>query len=198
MPRWFTGLELPLQVRESLARLRQPLPGARWIEPRDLHLTLRFFGDIDTLTARELESFLEQIEADAFELTLTSLGAFGGNDPRTVWAGVAPCPQLTALAQANERAARMAGLQPEARNFQAHITLARLRNSDAPAVARYLQRHGGFRCGPIEIDKFVLFGSKPRTGGGPYSVEQVFPLRGFTWDEDDEHQDDQEGRAWKN
>ena len=72
MPRWFTGLELPLQVRESLARLRQPLPGARWIEPRDLHLTLRFFGDIDTLTARELESFLEQIEADVAAGTPTN------------------------------------------------------------------------------------------------------------------------------
>lgn len=196
MPRLFTGLELPLPVRESLARLRQPLPGARWIDPSELHLTLRFFGDVDNLVARELDGFLDQIGADAFEFSLSGVGAFGGNDPRIVWAGVVPNPQLDALAQANERAARMAGLLPEGRNFQPHVTLARLRNSDATAVARYLQRHGGFRSEPIEVDHFTLFGSKPRTGGGPYSIERRFPLRGFAWNEDDD--DDEGERSWRN
>lgn len=188
MPRLFTGLELPPEVRAALAKVRLPLPGARWIEPENYHLTLRFFGDIDNRTARELDDFLGQIEMDGFSIRITGLGAFGGNNPRAIWAAIAPSPELQALAQANERAARAVGLPPERRNFQPHITLARLKNSSPQAVARLLQRHGGLRTDPVWVDRFVLFGSKPRTGGGPYTIEQTYQLGGFGWDTSDEEE----------
>lgn len=195
MPRLFTGLELPPEVRATLAKVRLPLPGARWIEPENYHLTLRFFGDIDNRVARELDDFLGQIEFDGFAIRIAGLGAFGGNNPRTIWAAVAPSPELQALAQANERAARAAGLPPERRNFQPHITLARLKNSSPQAVARLLQRHGGLRTDPFWVERFVLFGSKPRTGGGPYTIEQTYQLGGFGWDTSDE-EEFMGGRKW--
>lgn len=178
MPRLFTAIELPEDLRGELYRLRMPLPGARWIEPSNYHLTLRFAGDVDAGRAREFAANLASIDVDVFELRLSGLGAFGGNDPSTVFATVDPSPALDALARAHEKAARNAGLPPEKRPFKPHVTLARLRNSSADAVARYLTRYGGYRSEPFFVSHVTLMSSKPSVGGGPYGIEEAFPLRG--------------------
>jgi 2'-5' RNA ligase len=178
MPRLFTGIEIPDEVREEIARLRVPLPGGRWTEPENLHLTLRFVGDLEKLQAREFADGLETIDVDAFELRLAGLGTFGGNEPRSIWAGVEPSAPLEALARANDRAARAAGLPPDGRPFKPHVTLARLKYATPDEVARVLQRIGAFRSKPFIVARFVLFSAKPKVGGGPYAIEEAFPLRG--------------------
>lgn len=178
MPRLFTAVELPDETRAELYRLHIPLPGSRWLKPEDYHITLRFAGDIDNGLAREFSANLASIGANAFEIRLAGVGVFGGNDPSTVFADVAPCSALDALARANDKAARNAGLPPEKHPFKAYVTLARLKNSDANAVARYLTRFGGYRSEPIFVSRFVLMSSRPMTGGGPYGVVESFPLHG--------------------
>lgn len=179
MPRLFTGIEIPGEQREELARLRQPLPGSsKWVEPENLHLTLRFAGDIANEQAREFTDRLAAISVDAFEVRLSGLGAFGGNDPRSLWAGVEAGPELEVLARANERAARAAGLPPDTRAFKPHVTVARLKFAAPDQIARILGRLGAFRSHPFTVSRFVLFSSRPKTGGGPYVVEATFPLRG--------------------
>lgn len=178
MPRLFTGLELPDALRQQLGRLAIPLPGAKWVEPGNLHLTLRFAGDIDNRKAGDFADELAQISVPVFSLRLIGLGAFGGNDPHTIWAAVEAGPELEQLARANERAARSAGLPPETRKFKAHVTLARLRGARADQVARVLERHAAYTSSLITIEQFVLFSSRPSTGGGPYAVEEVYPLQG--------------------
>lgn len=178
MPRLFTALELPADVRAALARLRQPLPGTKWREPEEFHITIRFAGDIDNRAAEEFASRLTDLSLPSFALRIAGLGAFGGNDPRALWAGVAECRELHALAQAHERAARAAGLAPEKRKFRAHVMLARLRHTPVQLVARYLERNGGFRSVPFAVERFVLFSSKPKVGGGPYVMEAEYPLQG--------------------
>jgi len=179
MPRLFTGIEIPAEQREELYQVRMPLPGGgKWAPPENYHLTLRFAGDIEKAQAAELVDRLAGIAMDAFEIRLAGLGAFGGNDPDTIWAGVEPSPQLDALARANERAARAVGLAPEGRAFKPHVTLARLRNASPDAVARILGRIGAFRSQPFLVGRFVVFSSRPKVGGGPYVVEEAFPLRG--------------------
>jgi 2'-5' RNA ligase len=178
MPRLFTGIEIPAEVREEIARLRVPLPGGRWAEPENLHLTLRFVGDLEKPQAREFADGLETIDVDAFELRLAGLGTFGGNEPRSIWAGLEPSAPLEALARANDRAARAAGLPPDGRPFRPHVTLARLKYATPDEVARVLQRIGAFRSKPFIVARFVLFSAKPKVGGGPYAIEEAFPLRG--------------------
>jgi 2'-5' RNA ligase len=179
MPRLFTGIEIPAEQREDLFRLRMPLPGGgRWTEPDNYHLTLRFCGDIEKAQADELIDRLAGVSMDAFEIRLAGIGVFGGNDPNSIWAGVDPSPELEALARANERAARAVGLAPEARPFKPHVTLARLRSASPDQVARILGRIGAFRSEPFLVGRFVLFSSRPKVGGGPYVVEEAFPLRG--------------------
>jgi RNA 2',3'-cyclic 3'-phosphodiesterase len=185
MPRLFTALELPDDTREELYRLHQPLPGAKWVQPDAYHLTLRFAGDIDGVVAREFVANLANVQVDAFEVTIAGLGAFGGNDPHTVFAGVVPCPALDTLARAHEKAARAAGLPPEKRAFTPHVTLARLRNASAEKVAQFLTRYSGYRSEPFFVAQAVLMSSRPLLGGGPYAIEDRFPLRGGLYIGDD-------------
>jgi len=179
MPRLFTGIELPEPIRDQLADLRVPLPGAKWVDPDDLHLTLRFIGDVDNRVAAEFRDALSLIQEPGFAIRISGLGAFGGNQPKAIWAGIEASRELDALARANERAARNAGLAPERHGFKAHITLARLKYTRSDEVARVLGTFGGIRLEPFMVDRFVLFSSRPQVGGGPYVVEEEFPLGGF-------------------
>lgn len=176
MPRLFTAIEIPERLLPQLALLQLPMSGANWLEPDDYHLTLRFVGDVDNRVADEFADLLGGIDAQAFELRLAGVGQFGGSDPRAVWAGVEPSPQLDALARAHERAARNAGLPPDRRGFKPHVTLARLRNGDVEQVARFLARFGAFRSEPFTVTRFVLLSSRPQVGGGPYVTEATYPL----------------------
>ena len=96
MPRLFVGIELPDDIRDLISDLEAPLPGVRWVESDNLHLTLRFVGDIDNRQARELADFLSTIEIDAFEMRLEGLGTFGNRDPRSLWEGVSTGSELDA------------------------------------------------------------------------------------------------------
>jgi RNA 2',3'-cyclic 3'-phosphodiesterase len=188
MPRLFTAIELPEEIQNQLGDLEQPLPGAKWVDIDNLHLTLRFAGDVNGGVAREYMAELNGIDADAFEISLAGLGVFGGDDPKVLWAGVAPCPALEVLARAHERAARNAGLAPEKRPFKAHVTLARLRGASPTQVASFLSQHGMFKTEPFFISRTVLLSSKPLVGGGPYVIEATYPLRGgYEGDWDEEH-----------
>jgi len=179
MPRLFTAIEIPDEIREELYRLHSPLPGARWIKPESYHITLRFAGDIDNQHAREFADNLASIESDAFELRISGLGVFGGDDPHAIWAAVDHEPRLEDLARQHEKAARNAGLAPDKRPFKPHVTLARLKNSNATAVARYLTRYGGYRSEPFFVTRTLLMSSRPSVGGGPYGIEESFPMRGM-------------------
>ena len=176
MPRLFVGLELPDMVRLRLGLVGGPLPGAKWVEPDDMHLTLRFAGDIDNRQADELVGFLDEIDLPRFELTIRDVGAFGGREPRVIWAGAEGGPALDQLQRAVERACRSAGLAPEPRAFKPHVTLARLRGASPDIVARFLGSRLRLAVEPFTVERFVLFSSRPRVGGGPYVAENVFPL----------------------
>ena len=181
MPRLFTAIEIPEIVRAQLALVRGNLPGAKWVEMEDMHLTIRFFGDFGNLEADELVSTLARVDFDPFELKITGLGVFGGRDPRALFAGIADSEPLNALQRASERAARAARLPPETRAFKPHITLARLKNAKPELVARFLSARPPLQAWPFTVDQFTLMSSRPGVGGGPYVREERFDARP-AWD----------------
>jgi 2'-5' RNA ligase len=176
MPRLFTALELPADVALSLSMLRGGLPGARWIDPENYHLTLRFIGDVDDALAREVASLLGQVKRRGFELHLDGLAAFGGRRPRALIAPAATAAPLLELQAENERLMQRIGLEPEGRKYTPHVTLARLRETSSRDVAEYLAGRGPFRSPSFRVARFVLFSSRASVGGGPYVAEAVYPL----------------------
>jgi len=181
MKRIFVGIEIPRHLRDRLALLRGNLPGARWVDPGDYHLTLRFLGDCDGQTLTSVIANLDRIDQAPFILQPGEPGTFGHEKTRAIWIGVMDNPALTVLREHVEQAARSAGRPPDGRKFTPHITLARLGRGRAArrgsnAVANALGAIGGPLIAPFTVDRFILYSSSRTGGGGPYAIEEEFPL----------------------
>jgi 2'-5' RNA ligase len=177
MIRLFAALPIPPEIAQGLARRQDGVPGARWSPAENLHLTLRFFGELSETTAADLDEALAEIGGDAFEVELAGVGAFGeAQDVRSLWAGVIPTAPLTQLAKRCETAARRCGLKPEARVFRPHVTLAYLKRAPAPKVATWIQDHNLLRSPSWRARGFGLYSSWRSEDGSRYELERTYPL----------------------
>jgi RNA 2',3'-cyclic 3'-phosphodiesterase len=176
MPRLFAGLEVPAQVIGVLAMLRGGLPGARWMEPSDYHITLRFIGDIGHRTARDIDGLLADVSRRPLPLRIAGLGSFGGDKPHSIYAAVEPTRELAELQAEVDRLVRACGVAPDKRKFQPHVTLARLKGASSFDVADYLASRGWFPSQHFTANRFALFSSRDSVGGGPYMVETTYSL----------------------
>src|SRR6185312_11679014 len=138
MIRLFVALALPDSVAQTLMMLEYGVPGARWQEREQLHLTLRFIGEVDGRDASGIDDALSAISAPRFSLQLKGVGEFGGKTPRALWAGVAPNEALMHLNRKIETALQRLGLEAEQRKFTPHVTLARLKATSRGRVMDYL------------------------------------------------------------
>ena len=177
MPRLFTGIEIPADIGDRLSLLRGGLPGARWIDRRNYHVTLRFVGDIDMDVASDIADTLGAVNRGAFDLAVDGIMAFGSKKPHSIVARIQPGRELLELQAEHERRMQRIGLPAEQRKYIPHVTLARLRGTTTRDVADYLSLRGGFATAPFPVDHFVLFSSRNSVGGGPYVVEEEYPLR---------------------
>ncbi|MFD1198284.1 RNA 2',3'-cyclic phosphodiesterase [Brucella gallinifaecis] len=176
MPRLFTALEIPRDAALSLSLLRGGLPGARWIDVENYHITLRFIGDVEGHVADEVANALDRIRRPEFMLNLSGVDAFGSKKPHSIYAGVSPSPELNALQAEIERICQRLRIPADPRKFTPHVTLARLRNPRIEDVVQYLSSRGNFSTMPFKVGRFVLMSSRDSVGGGPYIVEEAWPL----------------------
>ena len=176
MPRLFVALRPPEPVRDALFDTMDAVEGARWQGDDQLHLTLRFIGEVPTPEAEDLAAELGRISAAPFVLRIAGVGHFARKGrAHTLWAGVTPSPELTALQAKVERACQRAGLAPEPRKFAAHVTLARLGGSAGP-LGEWLARHGPLSAPPWPVDEFQLVQSTLGAAGSHYEPAVRYPL----------------------
>jgi len=175
--RLFVGLPLPEDLRQRLAGLGSGLPGARWVAPGNLHVTLRFIGEVDDGEAEDLDAALGLIRAPAFDVTVGGVGCFDrGREVHTVWAGVEAGEAIGHLYEKVESAVVRTGCQPERRKFKAHVTLARLRGTPVRRVGDYIQTRQGFHGGTFTAHRFTLFCSHLGHTGAHYEALVDYPL----------------------
>ena len=177
MPRLFTGLEIPADAAFALSLKRGGLSGARWIDAENYHITLTFIGDVDNGAANDIADGLDRLSNSiGFPVRIDHLGVFGGGKPRALYAGVEVNEGLMRLQAAQVRVLQRLGVVPEARKFIPHVSLARLRGTNAEEAARFIAEAGRFAPLSFAPGRFVLFSSRDSVGGGPYVVEQAYPL----------------------
>jgi 2'-5' RNA ligase len=175
--RLFVALTLPEDIRQRLSGLANGLPGARWVKPENLHLTLRFLGEVDNLAAADVDDALAKIQCPGFDLGLNGIGHFGeGRKLRALWVGVDASAELLRLREKIEQALIRVGLPPEPRKFKPHITLARFKSNPRERLQTYLADHNLLRAGPIAMESFELYSSFTSAGGAIYRVEASYPL----------------------
>lgn len=178
MIRLFAALDLPDDIKDELAQLQSGLPGAKWVRPENLHITLRFIGEVDGARFRDIVSALDGVSASAVDIQFTELGLFGDRHrARTLWVGVRPDAALLHLQSRIEAACQKAGLEPERRKFAPHVTLAKLGGDFSPErLNRYIQEAGPLRMPSFMAAEFTLFSSFLSQSGAIYRPEEDFRL----------------------
>lgn len=177
MLRLFVGIGFPPELKLRLSLLCSGIPKARWVDPGNLHLTLRFIGEIAEDVAADIDEALARLRARRFALQLSGTGVFGGDRPRNLWVGVERSAELAGLRDKIEQALTRAGLAPEPRKFSPHVTLARLQNPPLDKVAEFLAAHAGFRAEPLAVAAFSLIASYPTKAGSVYEDQADYPLQ---------------------
>jgi 2'-5' RNA ligase len=174
--RLFVAIRPPRVVRERLIAAMGGISGARWQTDDQLHLTLRFIGDLDRRQAEDVDAAFSAIRHPPFDITLAGVGFFAQRGRAdTVWAGVAPAEALTTLHRKVDQALVRAGLQPGRRAYLPHITLARLNRSAGP-IGGFLEQAAGLASSAFTVDRFALFESDLTAERAIYSILADYPL----------------------
>ena len=176
MHRLFVAIPLPEPIRDLLVDAMDDSPELGWVSYDNLHLTLRFIGEVERPLANDIGDQLSRIRFPPFDLKIGGLGHFERRNAGTLWAGVEPRKPLAELAVKVDRACIQAGLEPERRAFHPHITLARYGRRSADAASSFEQRNGSLSSGAFEVREFVLFESQLSRHGARYEELETYTL----------------------
>ena len=179
------ALSIPDAVADGLMLLQGGVPGARWKGREQLHLTLRFIGEVDGRDARALDDALAGIDVPAFEMEIHGVGQFGNKQPHTLWAAARRNEMLEHLQRKVDTAIRRVGQPQDVHKFTPHVTLARLRHPELEKVRQWLTANALYTSGFFEVGAFCLYSSKLTSDGSIYRIEQDYLLRGFDGEIDD-------------
>ena len=181
MIRLFTALTLPDDLRPRLAALGSGIDGARWVEPDNLHITLRFIGEVSEPVAEDVAGALDTVFTPPFDVCLNGAGQFASRGrARAVWVGVDKSPELSALHDKIDQALIRAGLPPEGRKYTPHVTIGRLKDARPNRVLGWLEANGAFFAPPFRAQEFVLYESRLGRNGPSYSPLHAYPLDPFS------------------
>ena len=177
MHRLFVAIRPPEPIRDLLIDAMDDSPDFRWQDEDQLHLTLRFVGEVERPVAEDLALALAAVRAAPFEVRINGVGRFEQRNSGALWAGVEPKAPLAALAAKVERGCLAAGLEPERRAFHPHITLARWKGRRTREVADFLERRRAFASPAFAVEAFMLFESRLSRHGARYEEAATFPLQ---------------------
>lgn len=178
MFRLFVALSLPENITRRLVALQGGVPGANWIKEENMHITLRFIGEVDGGMAEDIDAALESFVGAPLSLTLAGMDVFAkGSKPHTLWAGVEQSEALSALKTRTDSALRRAGLETDTRKFTPHVTIARIKDNPGAKLGEFLQGNSMFLAGPFDVQAFHLYQSHQTNHGAEYEILKTYCLR---------------------
>ena len=176
MHRLFIAIRPPEDIRDLLLDAMDDSADFRWQDEDQLHLTLRFIGEVERPLADDLAAELGRVRAQPFELRIAGTGRFEQRSSGALWAGIVPKASVAALAAKIERACLAVGIEPERRAFHPHITLARWKGRRTREIAAFLERTRGLSSESFEVRDFTLFESRLSRHGAHYEEVASYPL----------------------
>jgi 2'-5' RNA ligase len=176
--RLFVAIRAPDDIVDRLVDIMDDSPELRWVAADNIHLTLRFIGEVERPIANDIADALRRVRADSFALRLTGVGMFDQRNGGALWAGAEPRPPVMTLAAKVDRACQSAGIEAEHRAFHPHITIARYRRQERALAQDFLERNRGFATADFTVDRFTLFESRLSRHGAHYEEVASFDLAG--------------------
>ncbi len=177
MHRLFVAIRPPESIRDLLIDAMDEAPSLGWVADDNIHLTLRFIGEVERPLANDIADALSRIAFPPFELRLSGVGRFDQRSGGALWAGVEPKAAVAELAAKIDRACVAAGIEPERRAFHPHVTLARYRRRDAEAAEEFERRNADLSSPQFAVDRFILFESRLSRHGAHYEEVAVYSSR---------------------
>jgi len=175
--RLFVAIRPPRAIRDLLIDAMDDSPEFRWQDEEQLHLTLRFIGEVERPLASDIADALSNIRASRFELRIKGVGYFEQRSSGALWAGVEPKAPVASLAAKIERMCQQAGLEPERRAYHPHITLARWKGRRTRELQDYLEREAALSSAPFAVSDFTLFESQLSRHGAHYEEVANYSLQ---------------------
>ncbi|HYX46606.1 MAG TPA: RNA 2',3'-cyclic phosphodiesterase [Sphingomicrobium sp.] len=166
----------PEAIRDMLIDAMDDSADFRWQDDEQLHVTLRFVGEVERPVANDLADALGRIRSAPFDVRMAGVGRFEQHNSGALWAGVEPKPPIAALASKIDRVCQSVGLEPEQRAYHAHVTLARWKGRRTREVQAFLERTRGLSSDPFTVDRFILFESRLSRHGAQYEAVAAYPL----------------------
>jgi len=177
MYRLFVAIDPPEEIKRQLTEICFGLPGAKWANPEQMHITLKFIGEVDGAVLRDAREALQVIARDSFELTVKGVGFFPPHgQPQLIWAGVESNESLTQLRNKVESTLVRAGLKPEKRKFAPHIRLANVKETPPGRMVGYLGQYSLLKLPPFKVTEFCLYSSFLGSERAIHEVDTVYPL----------------------
>ncbi|MEO8455952.1 MAG: RNA 2',3'-cyclic phosphodiesterase [Sphingomicrobium sp.] len=176
MHRLFVAIRPPEDIRDLLIDAMDDSPDFRWQDEEQLHLTLRFVGEVERPLADDLAAALGSVRAGRFAVRVHGVGRFEQRSGGALWAGLEPKEPLGALAAKVERVCQSVGLEAERRAYHPHITLARWKGRQTREIAGFLERKRGLVSEPWEVHAFILFESRLSRHGAHYEEVASYSL----------------------
>jgi 2'-5' RNA ligase len=177
MYRLFVAIDLPPAIKKELGTISFGLPGARWVPADQLHLTLRFIGEVDGGLYKDIKEMLATVTMAPFTIRLQGLGHFPPRKrPRVLWVGIEANDLLMRLRGRIESILVRGGLEPEGRKYSPHITIARLQDTPSVKVGNFIAANGLFATTPFPVQDFLLYSSKLTAKGAIHTIEASYPL----------------------
>jgi 2'-5' RNA ligase len=176
MHRLFVAIRPPDDIRDLLIDAMDDSADFRWQSDEQLHLTLKFIGEVERPVASDLADALAKLRSAPFQLRIAGVGRFDQTNAGTLWAGVAPKEPVAVLAAKIDRACLAAGIAPERRAFHPHITLARWTGRRSREAAAFIERNAGLGSQPFALRTFSLFESHLSRHGAHYEEAAAYPL----------------------
>jgi RNA 2',3'-cyclic 3'-phosphodiesterase len=176
MHRLFVAIQPPLAIRRLLLAAMGGISKARWQTDEQLHLTLRFIGEVDRHCAEDCAAALAQVSHRPFEMALAGAGMFDRRGrPEALWVGVTPHEPLKTLHKKVDQALSRVGIAPDTRAFLPHITIARFGRGSG-AIADFMATHGCIGSPAFTVDAICLYESELTSGGSVYHLAARYPF----------------------
>jgi 2'-5' RNA ligase len=178
MLRLFVAVDIPEDIRTLVCGMGATIPGSRAVPTEQLHLTLKFLGDMESGMLLDIRQALAVIAHEPFSMSLKTVGHFPprGN-PRVLWVGIHPVQEVVSLRNKVEKALSDIGIEREKRKFSPHVTLARLKDSPIQRVSQFLAGNSLFETPSFRIDEFQLYSSTLTPRGAIHTIQESFPLQ---------------------
>jgi RNA 2',3'-cyclic 3'-phosphodiesterase len=177
MYRLFVAIDPPEEIRMELGAMCFGIPGAKWVDSEQLHLTLRFIGEVDGGVFADIREGLEGVRGEPFAMRLKGFGHFPPRrQPRVLWVGVEAGEELARLRNRVDKTLVHIGLEPEHRKFAPHITLARLQEAPLQKLANFFAGNALYASVPFQVTEFHLYSSRLSSKGAIHTREESYLL----------------------